>query len=73
MVHFLGIFGPGPLKRRASAEAPQKADFFGGNPDFAWGAVPLSRAEQDACFLNGSAPEPERPCSNPRDDGRPER
>lgn len=60
MVHFFGIFGPGRLARRAEPEAPAKANFFGGLPDVASGAVPMSRAEQDACFLYGKIPEPER-------------
>lgn len=58
MVHFFGIFGPGKLARRAQDDAPAKANFFGGLPDPAQGAVPLTRAEQDACFLNGKGPEP---------------
>jgi hypothetical protein len=58
MVFFFGILGPGRLQRRPSDEAPAKASFFGGLPDAALGAVPLSRAEQDACFLQGKAPEP---------------
>lgn len=58
MVHFFGIFGPGALERNASAEAPRKANFFGGLPDAALGAVPLSRAEQDACYLAGKVPVP---------------
>jgi len=58
MVHFFGIFDLGKLPRRGAPEAPAKASFFGGQPDIAWGAVPLSRAEQDACYLNGKAPEP---------------
>ena len=73
MVSFLGIFGPGILPRRAAAEAPQKANFFGGMPDLAWGAVPMSRLEQDACYLNGKAPEPEQSTGDPRLDGMPER
>lgn len=60
MVHFFGIFGPGKLARRVEQEAPAKANFFGGLPDVATGAVPMSRAEQDACFLHGKIPEPER-------------
>jgi hypothetical protein len=60
MVSFLGILGPGKMPRRAAVEAPLKADFFGGMPDFAWGAVPMSRAEQDACYLAGKAPEPDQ-------------
>jgi hypothetical protein len=59
MVHFFGIFGPGRLPRTRTEEAPAKASFFGGLPDAAQGAVPLTRAEQDACYLNGKAPEPE--------------
>ncbi len=59
MVHFFGILHPGKLQRHAAEEAPAKASFFGGMPDAAQGAVPLSRAEQDACYLNGKAPEPE--------------
>ena len=58
MVHFFGILNPGFGKRHASEEAPQKAGFFGGVPDSAFGAIPMSRAEQDACFLSGQQPEP---------------
>lgn len=59
MVHFFGIFGPGKLARSAGDEAPAKANFFGGLSDAAAFSVPMSRAEQDACFLQGKAPEPE--------------
>lgn len=68
MVHFFGIFGPGPLKRRSEQDAPAKANFFGGLPDAALGAVPMSRAEQDACYLSDKAPEPEV-VSADRDEG----
>ncbi|SMQ85366.1 hypothetical protein SAMN06295905_2643 [Devosia lucknowensis] len=60
MVHFFGILTPGPLKRQAADEAPHKANFFGGIPDIAAGAVPMTRAEQDACYLGGKGPEPDR-------------
>ena len=59
MVHFFGIFAPDFGKRSAADEAPHKAGFFGGTPDVALGAVPLSRAEQDACYLNGKSWEPD--------------
>lgn len=59
MVYFFGIFGPGKLQRAPAAEAKSKANFFGGVPDIAQGAVPLSRAEQDACYLASRAPEPD--------------
>ena len=59
MVLFFGILDPGKFKRRHSDEAPGKANFFGGVPDTALGAVPMSRIEQDACFLNGKGPEPD--------------
>lgn len=59
MVHFFGILNPGKQTRRPSIEAPAKANFFGGLPDIALGAVPMSRLEQDACYLNGKAPQPE--------------
>ncbi len=58
MVSFFGILTPGTFRRVATDEAPAKANFFGGLPDAAQGAVPLTRAEQDACYLNGKAPEP---------------
>jgi len=58
MVHFFGILSPDFSKRTPTAEAPHKAGFFGGAPDVAFGAVPMSRAEQDACFLQERAPEP---------------
>jgi len=59
MVHFFGIFDLGRLPRHTAPEAAAKASFFGGLPDAAWGAVPLSRAEQDACHRAGKSPEPE--------------
>lgn len=59
MVHFFGILSPDFGKREASDEAPHKSGFFGGLPDAAIGAVPLSRAEQDACYLNGKSWEPD--------------
>lgn len=58
MVHFFGILSPDFGKRVAAADAPHKAGFFGGMPDSAFGAIPMSRAEQDACFLSGRLPEP---------------
>lgn len=58
MVHFFGILNPGFGKRAAAEEAPHKTGFFGGSPDPAFGAVPMSRAEQDACFLQERGPEP---------------
>jgi hypothetical protein len=61
MVHFFGILNPGKLKRRDAEEAPAKASFFGGMPDATLGAVPMSRLEQDACYLNGKSPEPDEP------------
>ncbi len=72
MVSFFGILTPGTLRRTSAEEAPAKANFFGGLPDAAQGAVPLSRAEQDACYLNGKAPEPETQ-PEPRLSGLPER
>lgn len=59
MVHSFGILGPDRFERQSGAEAPGKANFFGGLPDIAGGAVPMSRAEQDASYLAGKAPEPE--------------
>lgn len=59
MVHFFGIFAPDFRKRGPAEEAPNKADFFGGTPDAAFGAVPLSRTEQDAAYLNGKSWEPD--------------
>jgi hypothetical protein len=73
MVHFLGIFGPGRLVRQQGQEAPLKANFFGGLADAAQGAVPMSRAELDACFLAGKAPEPAPARDDPERDGMPER
>ena len=73
MVHFLGILGPGRFQRREGHEAPLKANFFGGLPDTAMGAVPLSRAEQDACFLAGKAPDPTHGSDGPDIDGKPEK
>ena len=60
MVHFFGILNPGRLLRQPAGEAPAKARFFGGLPDVAFGAVPMSRLEQDACYLRDQAPEPDR-------------
>jgi hypothetical protein len=59
MVHFFGIFAPEFKGRRLATEAPHKVSFFGGASDVAPGAVSLSRAEQDACYLNGKFWEPE--------------
>lgn len=73
MVHFFGILNPGRLLRREDQEAPAKANFFGGLPDPALGAVPMSRAEQDACYLAGKAPEPRSAALGAREDGMPER
>ena len=73
MVHFLGIFGPDHFQRRKGAEAPDKANFFGGLPDVALGAVPMSRAEQDACFLAGKAPAPDEPTLRAEPDGKTEK
>lgn len=73
MVHFLGIFGPNRFARSAGQEAPHKANFFGGLPDAAMGAVPMSRAEQDACYLAGKAPEPQARADDAERDGMPER
>jgi hypothetical protein len=61
MLHVFGILGPGRQRRAASAESPHKANFFGGLPDAAAGAVPMSRAEQDALYLGGKAPAAEHP------------
>lgn len=58
MVHFFGILSPAFGKRQATDDAPGKTGFFGAIPDISFGAVPLSRAEQDACYLQGKAPEP---------------
>ncbi|MGB3335961.1 MAG: hypothetical protein WBA73_02155 [Devosia sp.] len=58
MVHFFGILSPDFGKRTAAPDAPNKTGFFGGVPDFTPGSVPMSRAEQDACYLAGKAPEP---------------
>jgi hypothetical protein len=60
LVHFFGIFGPGPLERGSADEAPAKANFFGGRRD----AVIPSRAEEDACYLSGKGPEPDRQRQN---------
>ena len=59
MVFFFGILDPGKRGGQVTEEAPRKVAFFGGVPDAAQGAVPMSRLEQEACFLNGKAPEPE--------------
>jgi len=59
VVHFFGILSPGKQSRRKAAEAPAKTNFFCGLPDIAFGSVPMSRLEQDACYLNGKAPQPE--------------
>jgi hypothetical protein len=68
MVYFFGIFSPGKLKRASAEEAQNKANFFGGLPDIAQGAVPLSRAEQEACYLADKAPEPDyRDTANDRE------
>lgn len=61
MVHFFGILGPGRQRRSPGVESPHKANFFGGLPDVAAGAVPMSRAEQDALYLGGKTPPAEPP------------
>jgi hypothetical protein len=58
MVHFFGIFDPGKFRRAPADEAPAKASFFGGARQPELVAAPMSRAEQDLCFLYGLAPEP---------------
>lgn len=59
MVHFFGILSPGFGKRTAADEAPCKTDFFGGEAKPTGLPEPLSRAEQDACYLSGKLPEPD--------------
>jgi hypothetical protein len=59
MVHFFGILSPISSKRsEVETTPPGKVSFFGGVTDFAFGSVPMSRAEQDACFLAERWPEP---------------
>jgi hypothetical protein len=58
MVHFFGIFSPGPLARSSAEEAPAKANFFGGLREKADDAG-LSPLEQDAIYLAGKGPLPE--------------
>jgi hypothetical protein len=70
MVHFFGILNPGKLSQRRAAEAPAKVSFFNGLPDVALGAVPMSRLEQDVCYLNGKAPQPEQRCDFTDDERR---
>ena len=73
MVHFFGIFGPGPLVRTETDEAPAKANFFGGLPEAVADDVP-SRLELEADYLSGKAPEPApRDLADGRVDGMPER
>lgn len=55
------------IARLRGAET-DRADFQG-VPDAAFGAVPLSRAEQDAAYLAGAWPEP----AEGEDDERPAR
>lgn len=71
MVHFFGIFGPGPLARTNAEEAPAKANFFGGLPHRSVEEA-LSPLEQDAIYLAGKAPEPEPRLHDARPDGAPE-
>ena len=59
MIYFFGILDPGGKSRKRSDEAPAKRPVFGGLPDISFGAVPMSRLEQDACYFRGAAPEPE--------------
>ena len=59
MVHFFGILGPDFGQRAAAGDAPSKVRFFGGSADSAFTASPMSRAEQDACYLAGKGPEPD--------------
>jgi len=55
MVHFFGILTPHTGAASLSDEAPNKRAFFGGTVDM----LPPSRAETEALYLNGKAPEPE--------------
>ncbi|MCR6636272.1 hypothetical protein [Devosia sp.] len=72
MVHFFGIFSPGPMARNSAEEAPAKANFFGGLPARTDEAA-LSPLEQDAIYLAGKAPEPEpRSFWDARHEGIPE-
>lgn len=66
MVHLFGILNPGRPARNEIDEAPARARVFTGLPDAALGAVPLSRAEQDACFLDGSGAELEDAARSPQ-------
>jgi len=69
MVYFFGIFGPHGTDRHPAAKVSGKVNFFGGLPDAAQWAVPLSRAEQDACYRNGKGSEPDRARADPQRDG----
>ncbi|MBF0678593.1 MAG: hypothetical protein IR164_06620 [Devosia sp.] len=55
MIAFFGIFHPGELARRASVEAPAKANFFGGGDS---DARPTA-LEDDNAWLSGKAPDPQ--------------
>jgi hypothetical protein len=49
---------PGFGKRAMTDDAPRKANFLAEVPDVSHGSEPMSRAEQDACFLAERWPEP---------------
>ena len=52
-----GILHPQTGPEESSTEAPRKKSFFGGPVD---PAVGVAAAEQDALYLAGKLPEPER-------------
>lgn len=60
MVGLLTLLGFRPAERTRDDEKVRNGETFSGVPDSAFGAVPMSRLEQDACYLMGTAPEPER-------------
>lgn len=48
MVHFFRILSPDCGKRTEARDALGKTEFFGGVPDFSFGAVPLSPSRMPA-------------------------
>ncbi|WEK02963.1 MAG: hypothetical protein P0Y65_12170 [Candidatus Devosia phytovorans] len=53
MIPFFGILSPEVVKHADAEEAPLKKSFFGGPSDTDDNYIPLTRAERDACYLNG--------------------
>nr|WP_314259201.1 hypothetical protein [uncultured Devosia sp.] len=53
MIPFFGILSPEVVKHAGAEEAPLKKSFFGSPSEADDSDIPLTRAERDACYLNG--------------------